>query len=338
MFKRIPLPALLGMMLVGCHLGQAYRCGVDVPCDWHSPTSGLETSPLCGFVWWEELHDSQLNALMNQAYLYNPDVRLAASQNCRRSRGPQGCSSPQEDNFCETWNTVATEVAKSYIQLRGLQLRLELVQRSMDSRQESIKLIVDLVNRGIVSEFDWTEVKGHLNTFSAEKPSIELEISKAIHHLSVLVGYAPGELACQLLEREALPELPCYKPIGSPEELLWRRSDVRQAARGLAAGTNQAVYTYQKTVLTALEEVENALASYHFEWERYHYLDEAYQSHQKALALTQDLASRGLKNEMDLLEMRTALFQAEDAMLQSRTALLVNYVSLYKALGASDCL
>lgn len=334
---RIPLSALLGMVLVGCCLSPACRCPeIDIPCEWHAPMSeGIETSSMNNFVWWEELDDPQLTVLLEQAYLYNPDMRLAASRLQKRSRGR--CLCIQEESFCDTWNNVSAEVAKNYIILRGLQHRLLIIQRSIDFQQESIKLIVDLVDRGVVNEFDFRELEGELNAFAAEKPLIELEMNKTINHLSILLGYSPGELSCELLVGGRLPQLPCCKPIGSPCELIGRRSDIKLARQGLAAGTDQARVEYQKTVLTALEEVENGIASYHFELERHLYLNEVYHSHQQAMELMQDLSRRGLKNETDLLAKKVVLFNAESALLQSQVDLLLHYVSLYKALGNACC-
>jgi NodT family efflux transporter outer membrane factor (OMF) lipoprotein len=95
----------------------------------------------------------------------------------------------------------------------------------------------------------------------------------------------------------------------------------------------QALFEYQKTVLTALEEVENSIASLYFELERNEQLDESQKANQQSYQLTMQLYQRGLKDYLDVLITQRSLLAAQDSHIQSETELLIHYTSLYKALG-----
>lgn len=95
----------------------------------------------------------------------------------------------------------------------------------------------------------------------------------------------------------------------------------------------RALFEYQKIVLLALEEVENGIASFHYELKRNYYLNQAQATHQETHQLTVQLYQRGLKDYLEVLTTTRALLVAEDTVIQSQTDLLLHYISLYKALG-----
>jgi multidrug efflux system outer membrane protein len=305
-----------------------------------------------------------------------------------------------EENACDIWITLSAEVAKNYIELRGLQYQLDALQRNMETQKNTVQLAKELLHKGIVSELDLSQAESQWSSLSAQKPLVELSISKTIHRLSILLGYAPGDLFDELAAPGCIPQLPNDKPVGVPSELLRRRPDIRKAERELAAATEQigsaiaslfprfslrgfvgdisthigslfnpasatwmagpqlllpifnsklivqdinynkiltqrALYEYQKTVLEALEETENAMASYHFELEHNHHLAEARQANQRALEWTQQLFQLGIKDNFDVLTSTRALIAAENDYMQSQINLLLHYIALYKALGGS---
>lgn len=305
-----------------------------------------------------------------------------------------------EESFKDVWITLSSEIAKNYIELRGLQYSLIRLQRNIETQENTVQLSEELFDGGILSKIDLSQAKSQLSSLQAQKPLMELSISKTIHRLSLLLGYAPGDLFEELGVCGDIPLLPDDKPIGVPSELLRRRPDIRKAERELAAATERigsaiaslfprlslrgfigeistqigalfnpasatwlagpqllvpifnsrliledinynkiltqkALYEYQKTVLEALEEAENAIASYHFELERHHHLAEALQSDQKALELTQQLFQLGIKDNFDVLISTRALIAAENESMQSQIKLLLHTIALYKALGGS---
>jgi outer membrane protein TolC len=95
----------------------------------------------------------------------------------------------------------------------------------------------------------------------------------------------------------------------------------------------QALASYEKSVLTALEEVENALVAYLREGDRRRSLEEAAAENRKAVALADDLYKKGLTSFIDVLDAQRALYSTEAELARSRADATLNLVALYKALG-----
>ena len=99
------------------------------------------------------------------------------------------------------------------------------------------------------------------------------------------------------------------------------------------ARQEQALTQYEKTVLTAFEDVENALVSYAKEQTRYRSLTDAVVANRRALALADDLYKNGLVDFLNVLDSQRALNAAENDLAQSEATMSTNLVALYKALG-----
>jgi NodT family efflux transporter outer membrane factor (OMF) lipoprotein len=97
--------------------------------------------------------------------------------------------------------------------------------------------------------------------------------------------------------------------------------------------TQQAFITYQQTVLTALEDVENALIASSKEYEHRKALADAVAYNVKAVDTAVTLYKQGLTDYLSVLVTQTALFSSEAALVQSNQTISTNLVALYKALG-----
>ncbi len=95
----------------------------------------------------------------------------------------------------------------------------------------------------------------------------------------------------------------------------------------------QALLTYEKTVLTALKDVETALVAYAKEQETRRSLTEAVVNNRKAVDLATTLYLAGKSDFLNVLIAQRSLFATEDALAQSTRTVDTNLISLYKALG-----
>jgi outer membrane protein, multidrug efflux system len=95
----------------------------------------------------------------------------------------------------------------------------------------------------------------------------------------------------------------------------------------------QALLTYEKTVLTALKDVETALVAYAKEQETRKSLSEAVVNNRKAVDLATQLYMAGRSDFLNVLIAQRALFTTEDALAQSTRTVDTNLIALYKALG-----
>ena len=99
------------------------------------------------------------------------------------------------------------------------------------------------------------------------------------------------------------------------------------------AQQEQALTQYEKTILVALEDVENSLVNYSREQERYRALRNAVAAHRRAVEMSNELYLRGLLDFLTVLDNQRSLFASESALAQSEATVATNLVALYKALG-----
>jgi multidrug efflux system outer membrane protein len=133
----------------------------------------------------------------------------------------------------EVVSTLVANVAAAYFQLRALDLELEISKRTLDSRQESLRLTEILANGGATSLLDVRQAEQLVFTASAEIPALEQQIEQQENFLSILLGQNPGDIPRgQTLTRQRQPP---QVPPGLPSSLLERRPDIRQAEEELVA-------------------------------------------------------------------------------------------------------
>ena len=99
------------------------------------------------------------------------------------------------------------------------------------------------------------------------------------------------------------------------------------------ARQEQALGTYEKAVLTALEDVENSLVDYSNEQTRQLSLSEAVTSNLESVTLSRDLYTQGLTDFLNVLDAQRALYITQDQLVQSEQKVVTNLIALYKALG-----
>ena len=108
---------------------------------------------------------------------------------------------------------------------------------------------------------------------------------------------------------------------------------LRAAVAAQTARQQAAAATYEKTVLTALEDVESALVDFGQEQRRLASLTNSATAAARASGLARERHLAGLTGFLDVLEAERSQFLAEEARVQSRTQLALDLVRLYKALG-----
>jgi NodT family efflux transporter outer membrane factor (OMF) lipoprotein len=152
----------------------------------------------------------------------------------------------------------------------------------------------------------------------------------------------------------AYPTLDALGSIGlealSPDELFraggWVGSLASTATQTLFAGgqilgsieaqdavRDQVLANYRSTVLSALNEVENALVAYAQEQNRRQALAEGADAAERALALAQDQYGSGLIDFQDVLDAQRSLYLLQDQLAASEGLVTSNLIRLYKAIG-----
>jgi len=133
--------------------------------------------------------------------------------------------------------SLLAEVARTYVELRGGQLRMEIARRDLKLQDEALELTRARFQTGLTSELDVTRSAALLASIRARIPPLITGVRAAMYGMAVLLGQEPGELVTELSPSMPVPPTPPEVPIGLPADLLRRRPDVRQAERQLAAET-----------------------------------------------------------------------------------------------------
>ena len=162
---------------------------------------------------------------------------------------------------------------------------------------------------------------------------------------TAVIGIATAELfpKFSLLGTGGLQSLSAGNFVGTGSKywtagptMQWRIFDlghVRSQIQASRAHAEQTLAAYEKTVLIALQDVEDALVAYSNEQVRQHALAAAVAANRRALELANELYTKGLGNFLNVLEAERSLYQTEDQLADSQRAVADNLVALYKALG-----
>jgi multidrug efflux system outer membrane protein len=131
----------------------------------------------------------------------------------------------------EVMATLVANVATSYFQLRQFDLQLEIAQRTLASRKDSLQLTQTLEQHGFDSLLDVRQSEQLVYTASSEIPDLERQIAQQENAISILLGNNPGDIprGLKLTEQTHAPEVPA----GVPSSLLARRPDIHQAEQNL---------------------------------------------------------------------------------------------------------
>jgi outer membrane protein, multidrug efflux system len=305
----------------------------------------------------------------------------------------------EEESRRDALVTLLGDVARNYVQVRGLQRQLEVANDNVRSQRDTLELTQSRFKAGLATDLDVARAEAQVNSTEAVIPTLQISLKQSVHRLGVLLGEPPEALIDELAKEGPIPPpVTDAVPVGLPSDLLRRRPDVRRAEREFAAATarigvatadlfprfsltgalglesqefkdlargdslfwnigpsvswpifdagkivsnihvqnarqREALLQYKKTVLTSLEDVENALTAYEQEQFREQSLSRAVDANQRAVQLATLLYKKGLADFLNVLDAQRDLFASQDQMIQSQQNVSANLVALYKALG-----
>ncbi len=124
------------------------------------------------------------------------------------------------------------EVARQYLIWQGARLRLDALERLLQTREATQRLTASREAAGQGSRFDLSRAEGEASELRTRLPALRALIRVTEFRLAVLLGVPPGALDAGL-DRSAPPALPEVQPlpVGLPVDLLRRRPDLRVAER-----------------------------------------------------------------------------------------------------------
>jgi multidrug efflux system outer membrane protein len=294
--------------------------------------------------------------------------------------------------------TIVAETAQAFFSLRGARKSVRLAGDNLASLGESVDVVRALEENGRGTALDTARISAQRSSLAAQLANLEADVVRHEQRLAVLTAQPVARLREQLDPDATLPDLPVMVTVGTPEDWIKRRPDVRAAERRLAAafadvGTQTAEYfpklnllgsfgwtaqsfgelgsdsaqrwswgpslswsfldfgrvrqrvraasaradgaeaAFEESILRALEETENALASYRAANRAAIELGEAARSAGEAARLARIRFDAGEDDALSLLDAERSRIDFEAQAVNAEVARATSLAALYKALA-----
>jgi multidrug efflux system outer membrane protein len=300
-----------------------------------------------------------------------------------------------EEDLLAAQLSVTSNLANQYFMLHALDSESAILERTIATRQDALRIAEERLASGKTSELDVQRAKADVASDQADLYSVRRSRGELENSIATLSGQPASNLG---LARAPLERHPPAIPVGLPSTLLERRPDVASAERSVAAansrvgvavaafypdvrltgatgfetanvgdifagqsliwsvgpsvtvpifegGRNSAnlqsaraqyqetVNRYRAQVLTAFQDVENALVDLHTLSGQANAQEVAVTAARRALELSQQQYEKGAVSFLDVLDAERTLLQDERVSAQLLGARLQVTVQLIKALG-----
>ena len=267
-----------------------------------------------------------------------------------RSKAQKKLFMATEEEFNAVMVSLVANVAITYFSLRQSLAEMQVIRWNVESQREIMEIVTSRYKSGLASKLDVAQSLSVYYSTKAKIPAMQASIDGYRNTMAVLLGVYPQELDGWLDEGYALPEYMAPIEVGLPAHLLLRRPDVRAAQRQVEANaallgatrrdwfpslflTGTLGFTFNGTVLNAMQEVQNAMSKYRNSITQIVTLREAMNQDEETLALSLELYKQGLTEYQNVLDAQRSLFTCQDYLVQAHGLSLIYLVQLYEALG-----
>jgi multidrug efflux system outer membrane protein len=127
--------------------------------------------------------------------------------------------------------TLVSDVAGAYFNLLESDTELTIAERTLNTREESLKLIKSRERNGLATTLEVRQGEQLVEAAQQVIPILEQHIDQTENQISLLLGRNPGHVQRGRLLTEQ--EQPLSVPAGLPSALLDRRPDIRSAEEHL---------------------------------------------------------------------------------------------------------
>ncbi len=200
--------------------------------------------------------------------------------------------------------------------------RSELSQQELDA---AIKLGVPatlLRNRPDVMAAEY----GLINAFEMTN------VAKSSFYPSLTITASGGFQSLELDELLSANSL-FANIIGGITQPIFNQRKIKTQYEVAKAQQEQALLSFKKTLLTAGNEVSNALFDYNAETKKFAFRKNEVEALRRAETNSEELLKNGYANYLDLLTARESVLNAELNVINNKLNQLLSTVNLYKALG-----
>ncbi len=170
------------------------------------------------------------------------EINLWGSQIWARREAEAEYHATEEDSRALKMELIA-QAAEAYYTLMALENELSIVHRTMETREESVRIAKLRYEGGLTSEMLYNQTLVEYSSAAALVPTLEQKVYATRNKLNLLMGEVPqdinniGRFPNSFVGPEQLPA-------GMPSDLLKRRPDIRAAEQRLKAAKANVGVTY----------------------------------------------------------------------------------------------
>jgi multidrug efflux system outer membrane protein len=137
-----------------------------------------------------------------------------------------------DENRKTVITTLVSDVATDYFNLLQLDYELEISNRTLDTRRNSLQLVQDRQLGGVATLLDLRQAEQLVSSAAQTIPTLKQQSEQTENTISLLLGRNPdGVVRGKFMDQQLPPDVPA----GLPSSLLERRPDVRAAEQSLIA-------------------------------------------------------------------------------------------------------
>jgi len=137
----------------------------------------------------------------------------------------------------DTLVSILAELARDYIDLRGVQTQIGIAKANLASSNDILQVTKTRAQKGLTTGLDVENAAAQVEAVRATLPALEDQESARLNALSLLLDEPPGSLRDELARAKPIPLAPPRVPLGIPSELARRRPDIREAEAQLHVAT-----------------------------------------------------------------------------------------------------
>ncbi len=207
---------------------------------------------------------------------------------------------------------VATEVARQYFLLRGLDAQRTVLNETVGSRQDALDIQKSKADAGLIDGLSSSRARTEVELANNDLATVERQRGAAEHALAVLCGARPSDFSVSA--RKSVVSMPSIRA-GLPASVLNRRPDVRAAEQQLRAanariGVAEAAF-YPNFSLSASGGFESVDVKRFLDWEN------------RVLSLGAGIAAPILDGGSNKANYQAARSRYDEALANYRQTLLI---------------
>jgi NodT family efflux transporter outer membrane factor (OMF) lipoprotein len=215
----------------------------------------------------------------------------------------------------------ASDVASTYLQLRGLQAQQATARRVIELQREVMQLTEVRASVGEADAGEAAAARAELRATEARLPQLEAEKDTLIASLAVLTTQSSADLRAKLAADAPIPAFAGVPDVGVPAAMLARRPDVRAAQAALTAADARVAAAIAELMPSIRLGVRGGSAE---------------SSVSSALSLPNFDITRAIELRLPLFN-RATLYAAVDSRNAARDAALASYeLAVLRALADAD--